>query len=418
MKILIISYYAFPLNAVPSYRIESFCEGFTKEGGDVTLLTRHWDEGFNSWDDILTSNLREVEIKNEKGFREIRLPFSGKPKPNKYRLLNTINTIKDYVFGNLQPEIDSYKTFKDYALNMMLEERNFDLIFVSAPPNNLVKLASYLHTKTKVPFVVDFRDYLNNQYLTSNPSLSLRDKTLNFLSSYYVNLWLKKCALVTTVSPKLKSIFEEKFNKKTHLILNGYEQKYFSEDLVQIKPNEVFTIRYIGSIYNGFNFGYIVAGLLKFKKEFSDRRFKIELIGSHNLEIEALFEKNFSSDELEIIKMRVSKAEVVEKSINADVLLLVWNIYKDNYGTKLFDYLASGSHILLSPSDNSVVEEIVNKCENGSVANSSDEVFNVLTEQYEKWLKGENKFKINNYPKFARENIVKDLYNTLKKTIT
>src|SRR5690554_3911942 len=99
MKILIISYYAFPLNAVPSYRIESFCEGFTKEGGDVTLLTRHWDEGFNSWDDILTSNLREVEIKNEKGFREICLPFSGKTKPNKYRLLNTIDTIKDYVCG-------------------------------------------------------------------------------------------------------------------------------------------------------------------------------------------------------------------------------------------------------------------------------------------------------------------------------
>ncbi|MDD2983955.1 MAG: hypothetical protein PHQ74_11280 [Crocinitomicaceae bacterium] len=66
MKILIISYYAFPLNAVPSYRIESFCEGFTKEGGDVTLLTRHWGASFNSWGDILMSNLKDIEIKKQR----------------------------------------------------------------------------------------------------------------------------------------------------------------------------------------------------------------------------------------------------------------------------------------------------------------------------------------------------------------
>ncbi|MFA5573955.1 MAG: hypothetical protein WC994_02750 [Brumimicrobium sp.] len=35
MKILIISYYAFPLNAVASYRIDSFCEGFTKQGAEI-----------------------------------------------------------------------------------------------------------------------------------------------------------------------------------------------------------------------------------------------------------------------------------------------------------------------------------------------------------------------------------------------
>src|SRR5690554_5584612 len=101
MKILIISYYAFPLNAVASYRIESFCEGFTQQGGDVTLLTRHWGESFKSWEDILSSNEKDPEIKNEKGYRQIFLPYKAKPKDSKFRLISTLSTFKNYF--TLQP---------------------------------------------------------------------------------------------------------------------------------------------------------------------------------------------------------------------------------------------------------------------------------------------------------------------------
>src|SRR5690554_7423411 len=84
MKILIISYYAFPLNAVPSYRIESFCEGFTKEGADVTLLTRHWDESFKSWEDILSSKDSPPKVIRENGYRQIFLPYKGKPRSEEH----------------------------------------------------------------------------------------------------------------------------------------------------------------------------------------------------------------------------------------------------------------------------------------------------------------------------------------------
>src|SRR5690554_1417503 len=106
MKILIISYYAFPLNAVASYRIASFCEGFAKQGADVTLLTRHWDETFQSWEDTFKQNIKEVEISNIKSYREIRLPYSPNKIERKSPLLNTISVIKSYVLGELQPEIE------------------------------------------------------------------------------------------------------------------------------------------------------------------------------------------------------------------------------------------------------------------------------------------------------------------------
>src|SRR5690554_40362 len=415
MKILIISYYAFPLNAVPSYRIESFCEGFTKEGADVTLLTRHWDENFKGWEDVLSSKDSPPKVIRENGYRQIFLPYKGKPKDSRFRLISTLVTFKNYLIGNLQPEIDTYSNFREYALNLLQEERDFDLIYVSAPPNNLVRLASCLNKKTNVPFAVDFRDFLNDKYLFKDSNLSLRTKILNSLTLFHVKRWIKNAQLITTVSPRLKSVFESQFNIKTVLALNGYEKKHFST--VQVKPNDIFTIHYIGTAYKGLNFSLIIEDLKKFKYTYPNKRFKIELIGTHDESLELSFQKEFSKDEMKIIKTRIPKEEVVSKVVNSDVLLLVWNVFKDNYGTKIFDYLASGSHVLLSPSDNGIVEKLIYDYENGSVASTSDEVFEVLVNQYDLWERGRNKSKINNYPQFAREKIVVELYKTLKKQI-
>ena len=417
MKILIISYYAFPLNAVPSYRIESFCEGFAKEGADVTLLTRHWDEGFNSWQDVLTSNLKEVEIKNTKNYSEIFLPFKETKKDSRFRLLNTLRTFKNYFLGNIQIETDAYTNFKNYALQLIRKENDFDLIYVSAQPYNLIKLGYYLNKQSGVPFIADFRDFLNNKYLMHGNSLSLRERLVNSFITIHVRKWTDKALSITTVSPFLVEIIGNEFKKKTSLVLNGYEQKYFSESNIVFKPNELFTIRHIGTAYDGFDFSAIVNGILMFKQRFPLRKFKIEIIGTNNKQIEKQFSDSFSKEELVIVSKRIPKEEVVQKTINSDVLLLAWNLYKGNYGTKLFDYLASGSHILLSPPDNSVVEDLIRKCENGSVAYTSDEVCAVLEKHYLLWEQGKNKTPLNPYPQFARENIAKELYQELKNAI-
>lgn len=414
MKILIISYYAFPLNAVASYRIASFCEGFSKEGADVTLLTRHWDTTFKSWEDVLSSNESIPKVIKENGYRQIFLPFKAKPIDNKFRLISTLNTFKDYLIGNLQSETNAFKNFKDYALALLQKEKDFDLILVSAQPLNLIKLGSVLSEKSKVPYVADMRDYLNNKYLSSNHTLTNREKLLNALTSFHVKKWMKNTSLVSTVSPILGDVFKRDYCKNTILALNGYEQKYFQNENLISHPNESFTIRHLGTAHPGLNFDIIISGIMKFKNLYPKNKFTIELIGTHNDDVENKFVKTFDSEYLHLIKTRIPKDKVVNKTTNSDVLLLASNMHKGTYGTKLFDYLASGSHILLCPPDNSVVENLIKNHENGSVANTEDEVCKILEEQYKLWEKGENKSKINNYPQFARENIAKELYNTLK----
>ncbi|PKR81970.1 hypothetical protein CW751_01130 [Brumimicrobium salinarum] len=417
MKILIISYYAFPLNAVASYRIESFCEGFTQQGADVTLLTRHWGESFKSWEDILSSNEKEPEIKHEKGYRQIFLPYKAKPKDSKFRLISTLSTFKNYLLGNLQTETNAYANFKAYALDLLKKESDFDLVLVSSPPNNLIRLASYLYNKTNIPYVLDIRDFLNDRYLMKQNKEDFKSYVLNTFTFLHVKKWMKNATLVTTVSPILANVFRKKYNKNTILALNGYEQKYFQNEKLVVYRNKTFTIRHLGSAYQGFDFKPIIYGISKFMSKNPNVKVNIELIGMHNSQIEGEFLKAFNSQNLKIIKNRVSKNVVIDKTINSDVLLLAWNLYKGNYGTKLFDYLASGSHILLCPPDNSVVEDLIRKHENGSVANTSDEVCAVLEEQYKLWEEGKNKTKINNYPQFARENIAVDLYQELKQIV-
>jgi|SRR5690554_6823987 len=417
MKILIISYYAFPLNAVASYRIESFCEGFTKEGADVTLLTRHWDESFKGWEDILSSNDSPPKVTEENGYRKIFLPYTAKPKDSRFRLISTLATFKNYLIGNLQPETNTYKNFKDYALELLQKENNFDLILVSGPPNNLYKLGFFLNKKSQISFVMDIRDFMNDKYLMQKNEIQIHNYILNSLTSFHVKRWLKNASLVSTVSPILQSVFQKRYKKKTVLALNGYEEKYFHEQNLTRPQNKIFTIRHLGTAHSGLNFGNIILGLQKFRKDTPHCKFIIELIGTHNSSVECEFEKAFDSNTLFLIKTRIPKEEVVDKTINTDILLLASNMHKGTYGTKLFDYLASGSHILLCPPDNSVVEDLIRNHENGSVANTADEVYEILAAQYILWEKGENKTKINNYPQFARENIAKELYHELKTIV-
>jgi len=415
MKILLISYYSLPLNGVSSYRLDSFCNHFASEGVDVTLLTRHWDENFTSWSDILATNKSAIEINTDKNYRVIRLPYISQNIGEGSKIQNKIRTLRSYLTGNLQPEIDAYTNFKKYALELLQKEGDFDLILVSTPPNNLVKLAYYLNKKTGVPYVVDFRDFFNFTYLIKDSLITRSDKIIHQLSLFHLKKWLKNSALITTVSPKLETVCKTEFDRPTLLVPNGYEAEYFENCNAHYSPNEIFTLSYLGSAYNQQDFSLIIRGLLMFQKTYPTRKFKIQLIGLHNPKIEKLFTSNFGEQILVIHSDRIPKNEIVKKTINSDVLMLPWNNFDHVYGTKVFDYIASGSHILLAPSDGNLVEELIKKTKVGSICNSATDVCNDLDNQYLNWEKGLNKhFNKANIIEFSREMIAKDFLEKLR----
>lgn len=414
MKILMISYYSLPLNSVSSYRIHSFCKYFSLEGAEITLITRHWGESFTSWSDILATNKTKVELNKNENFRVVRLPYISK----KNIQTNKFQTFADYLLGNLQPEIDAFANFKKYSLELLINENDFDLIFVSAPPNNLVRLAHYLNKKTGVPYVVDFRDFFNFNYLIKDSHIKFNDRIVHQLSIFHLKRWLKNCSQIITVSPKLTDICAKTFGVKTSLVPNGFEAERFRNNEDIYSPNNVFTIRYLGTAYSQQDFTMIIKGLQTFQKKHPEKLFKIELIGLHSEKTESLFVSQFDEDVLDVQTDRISKKEVVEKTINTDVLMLPWNNFQSVFGTKVFDYIASGSHILLAPSDNDVVHDLIKSLNAGTICYSKQEVYECLNDEYEKWKSKKNKRIVTSEVyKFSREKIAREFYSQLKKEL-
>lgn len=417
MKILIISYYSFPLNGVPCYRIESFCKTFSELGADVTLLTRHWDENFKDWNAIIKSNVKEESIEFIDGYRVLRVPYLNINKTYKFSLFNKVVTIYKLLIGNIQPEINGFECFKMKALALLQEERDFDLILVSSPPFNLLKLGAYLTKKTKVPYIADIRDYFNEFYLYKEKNTSFSSKILHDISHYHCKKWIKKAYLVTTVSPLLRVLLN-KINKETELVLNGYEIKYFKDLNKQLIKNETFKISYLGSAYKGIDLTFFTQGVERFCEKNPNRKLHIEVIGSMDESFNKQLLQLTHVCQVEIINERIPKQEMVLKLINSDIVLLCWNLFKGNFGTKTFDYINSGSHVLLCPPDHDVVEDLIRKYSNGSVANSVDEVVAVLEEQYEKWEQGNNKTDMNAFPEFEREHIAREFYKVIQEYIS
>lgn len=417
MKILIISYYSFPLNGVPCYRIESFCKTFSELGAEVTLLTRHWDEKYLKNEELFYSDLRPLKIEYNNFYKTIRVPYNSNFKINKSKIINRIKIFLNHLFGKIGPEYECFRSFKMEA-EKAIKNDGIDVLIVSSMPYSLIKLANHLKRKFKVCSVVDIRDYINEKYLIDSVKLGFKAKLLNRLTEFYTKKWLKSSDIVSTVAPKLNDVFKIKYKLNSKLILNGFEKEYFENLSKEQLKNEVFTIRYIGSIYSGLNFDLIYKGIKIFSERYPNRKINIEFIGTNSPHIENLFLNLNLNVTITINSSRIPKEKVIVKVINSDILLLVWGFYKGNYSTKTFDFINSGSHILLCPPDNDVVEDLIRNYPNGSIANSEDEVVAVLEEQYEKWESGNNKTALNAFPEFEREHIACEFYKIIQQYIS
>lgn len=410
MKILFVSYVSFPKNIVGAYRINSFCDTFHNQGANVTLITKNWE-------DESTNKIVECHAN---GYRIYKLPFKY-VKANRLLMFRKIIGLFDYLIGNIHPTTNVYKNFKDFSLELIKKENDFDIVYVTCDPDNSAKLAYFLNKKTNIPYIVDYRDFLNNKYLLDEYSPSLRERYIDITTEYYTHKWINKAALITTTSPRHLRLFRDKYYKNTLLIMNGYEQSNFvhsASNPIKVVPSQIFTIRYIGTIHEVLDLDVIIKGIIRFTQKNPSKKILIEIIGSLNPNVNKLFLDNIHLNNINIIAERLPKKVVVDLTINSDILLLSLSAYRETYGTKIFDYIASGSHILLAPSKDKIVEDLAAKTNNYSVANSVEEFVSCIENQYDFWLKNENKSQINAFPEYSRENISLLFYNEVSNIVT
>ena len=404
-RILLISYYFQPCTGIAPNRPTAFATNFSKQC-EVTVLTRHWKGDENKWEDYLrTNNTEESTEQIQENLTVVKIPYqSAIRKPN------TLKTIYDLGRGHLDSEIDGLQ-FYQKASEIILSWKP-DLIFVSAPPTNLVNLAYKLSKEFRIPYFVDFRDF-QNDILLNNHAKPGRKEAFQFkVTQHHVMKWLKESLGISTINEQLQNYFQHKANKPTALIYNGFEASIFERFTpVQKLESEVFIISIIGTIYPGQELDlFLDAFQLVLEKE---KNFLFKFIGIDTIpEIGDRIRKALPEPNL-LITGRLKRTEALKHLEESHVVWHPeWKGYTGMYSGKIFEYLGAHRPIIIAPSVGDVLDRLLLETNAGSSFETSTEIAEHILFQYTQW-KATGQISYNGNPEaiaqYSRENQSKKL---------
>lgn len=258
MKVLLISYYFAPQNAIAAVRTTKIAKYLIKNGYDVDVLCGQ----SNTYDPILLNDSKLVKnievVKNydiyNKYFRQQNLISSNLSSAKKNRASNIYRILKtcSYLLPNPAPIylelLNSVAWYYRARNRSKLLGNHYDVILSSYGPIGSHMLGLYAKKRNKKSlWISDYRDPLIND---SNRGL------VKIINRVYQNLFLKKSDISICVSQGLRTSLR-KINKKAiiNVIRNGFDQ----EDLqyIQKKNNTIYfnnnklIFTYCGALYSG-----------------------------------------------------------------------------------------------------------------------------------------------------------------------
>jgi glycosyltransferase involved in cell wall biosynthesis len=252
-KVLVLAYDFPPNTSVGGQRPYSWFQHLHQFGFYPIVVTRHWDEGLKTPEDMVKSSTAQTLTDNVYEYgRLIRVPYTSclrdrliiKQGKNHYSLLRKIisfaNYLGQYFTFSLDPTADIYKA----ASNVMHQEK-IDIILATGKPFVLFRYAYLLHKKFGTPWIADYRDGWADSYNRKYDTLFKR--LLNKIELYLERKFTSNALCITTVTPFLRDKIAETVNKQGYLIPNGVDVSLYA---VEKKCFDEFTVSYTGILYD------------------------------------------------------------------------------------------------------------------------------------------------------------------------
>jgi len=414
-SILLLTYYYPPCNGVPSFRIKSFAETWSKKGFKITVVSRHWNGKENSWEDYMASSYEDtLEIKNENNIEIHRLPYKKATISS-----SKIKFTKDLYKGNFNKEIDTHQFF-DYV-NNLVKLNSFDILLCSSPPLNILSLGYKLNKIHNIPWIADLRDFENRQVLKTRSRVAFKYKLILLFKFHYIKKWLNSTLFYSCVSEGIIELLSTKILHNNILIYNGFDKSAIINARKFIEQSTNFEITVLGSIYPEQDIMTFLNGVQYFTSTENIDDLRINFIG-----IESIIEvsEQLTSHPLkDIIKTlpRIPHDEALRIGNQAQLLYYPgWKGYRGIYSAKIFEYLGLKKVILIAPGDGDVIDKLVTITNSGNIANTSVEVGNIIRKYYNEWkingnieYNGENEI----IEKYSRENQSIKLLNYIVKEL-
>jgi glycosyltransferase involved in cell wall biosynthesis len=385
------------MNVIASRRAEAYAKYFYLYDVHPTVLTHDWEQisnnGITKWMwHRRGTPMKKVEEANATVYRLPRIR-SGIQKFVDWLLkipgIKIIVRSVLIVMGHPQPELYySYQSFKSFLWHH-LQHHKYDCVLAIYSPDYHIKLAYEINRKFGILFVADYRDLWDNRLAESKQQFSVKDRFLHFFEIRTHARWLKRALFYTIVSePWLKVMQQLTGNQTGYVITNGFESDSIAADATPVST-DYFYITYTGRVYPQNDFGFFYKGLQLFLQKL------------HNEEADKVIVRFYTRAKFDLSEQKrmipaknleihgwVDKEEVIAVLKESAILFLPgFSNQPGRYPGKIFEYLGTTRNILVTPSDNNVLANLLFETQAGLCTSDPEEAARFISQKFEDWKK-------------------------------
>jgi hypothetical protein len=423
-KVLIISYFFPPCNLTASERTYSWAKWLHKYGYYPVIISRKWEKKLKSLKDVSIPSSKGVLHEKFDTHEVYYLPYKGnlrdkiyrKYGEDKYGKIRQTLTFFELIFQFFSNKVIPYENIYTFSKKLLQKEK-FEHLIISGNPFNLFKFGFLLHKKFKIPWTADYRDAWSTSEINDNSS-SIFKKIVHKLDEKFERKWVSTASSITASSKPIGKSIEKITGVKSYPIFNGIVFEDF--DIVKKSSKfDDFTITYIGTLYDGQKIEVFCDAYKKFIDVTPNVKTKLlfpglSFFGNQESRVDAIM-KNYES--YYECSDRIPREEILTLEKRAHLLLHVaWQGYKGIIASKIYEYIASGTKIIVAPSDEGAIEEIIKLSGCGEVLSKKHELVKFLKSEYQNFKKGEtskNDIKKSSVQQFSRQKQVESLVNSV-----
>ncbi|GGZ37889.1 hypothetical protein GCM10007049_33930 [Echinicola pacifica] len=378
-KVLILSYYFTPCTLTPSQRITYWGKNLSRLGYFPTIITREWNEDVKSHFDTKRPLGKQVRYEKHEEFEVYYLPFHPGILDKSYlkwgesslRILFYLIKFLDVILVNFTLKFTSFKGFLPF-ISKLVKANKFQFLLISGEPFYLFKIGYIIKKKMGLRWIADYRDDWTTNELQRIKSNGIIREILFRIESMYEKKWVSTSDAIISVSDLYTDRLSNFLGIKGVTIENGFE-----ESLLEIPYQskfDVFTVVYSGTLYPSQDVSIILGALKKSIK--IGRPFNLVFLGAgFDIKVTNRINEKVDSELERFVKItdRIPRSEALIYLQKAHVVLGV--AYQDLKGipsSKLYEYIGLKKPVLLCPSDQDIMEQILNEVGLGFFANDID----------------------------------------------
>lgn len=390
-----------------------------EKGHEVEVLTRHFT-GQEKWDEFNNENSTPFSISKEEGITVYRTSYRNTWfKYHSYKLVLKTGIWKLIYFIQLalgRTTQESFnKCFHKYIGPIM--DNAIDMVLVESGPTNLVRLSAKICMAKKIPYCIDFRDVYYHEMLFKG-KLPWNKRIKIYIEQYYMKPAIAGAKAIIGESRQKLNVLKGP-PIKSYVVHNGFDELLWATSNKGISDLNTFTICVCGRLYP-YPFLDVLLNAFASFLTLNLPNTLVRFIAPGDKKLVGLIYNKLGSRNIEVIAERVDTEMAIQLMSSAHVLAYHgWQGYTGVYSTKVYDYLRSGKRILICPTDDDVLNEMLNMQEGCYLENDPDKAAKILFSIYTEWktngLKDINRDE--NISEFSRQTQSKKIIKILEDAI-